>query len=318
MKKVIVLTILFCGAFAAFSQTDSLLLKEYENKIIENSKLKTDLQTEKQNFSDLSAAYKNDTLILQKQIKALRNEVSSEKEQNANLNEKKIKVERDNLQTKVDSLITVISGQNQIVENKNKQIEDEKANSKITADNAKKEGKEEALATIVNFYKNPLFDYIIKSSSKESVIRDLQLVGDNPEVKPVLNDLQIYFNAHQLLSEKFNTIQIENAQTLLSQIKRQSKLLDVLKENVEYYEDFNTDLIRTIGKLDDLDKSKSAAGSAEIQKLKFNEILTILTDYMYNYYDYPKYPYLSDIMLEIVKRKQPNADADITDLLKKL
>ena len=133
-----------------------------------------------------------------------------------------------------------------------------------------------------------------------------------------MNDLLIYFNAEELLNKKFDAIQIKNAQVLLSQIKRESKLLDALKENVTYYQDFNTAFKETIGKLINLDKRKSADGDSEIQKLKFNEIVTELTDYMYNYYDYAKYPYLSDIMLEIIKRKRQKADMNILDLLSKL
>lgn len=318
MKKIIVLTILFCGVISAYSQ-DSLFLKNYEQKILENSKLKNDLQTAKQNLSDLSDAYKKDTLALQKQIKDLRNEVSSEKQKVSDLNENKIKKERDNLQMKVENLDKVISKQNQTIADKENQITNEKANAKTTADKAKNDGKAEALASIVNSYRNLPFDDIIKSSSKESVARDMQLVGNNLEVKSVLNDLQIYFNAQELLSEKFVAVQIKNAQTKLSQIKRQSKLIETLKGDVEFYQDFNTALKETINKIHELDKQKSADGDSEIQKLKFNEIVTILTDYIYNYYDYAKYPYLSVIVIEIIKRKHPpNADADITDLLKML
>lgn len=318
MKKIIVLAMLFSGVSSAYSQTDSLFLKNYEQKIIENSKLKNDVQTEKQNFLSLSQAYKEDTLALQKQIKDLRNDVSSEKQKVSDLNKNKIKEERDNLQMKVDSLNNIILKQNQTIADKSKEITNEKNKAQTTAIKAKNDGKAEAIASIVNFYKIPLFDDLIQSSTKESVTREMEIVINNPEVKPVLNDLLIYFNAKELLSLKFDVVQIKKAQTQLSQIKRQSKLLDTLKEDIEFYQDFNSALKETIIKLVNLDKSKSAAGDAEIQKLKFNEIVTILTDYIYNYYDYDNYPYLSFIVIEIVKRKQPNADADVSDLLKKI
>lgn len=53
MKKKIVLSILISAVIPAYSQTDSLLLEKYEQKILENSKLKTELQVEKQNSSEL-------------------------------------------------------------------------------------------------------------------------------------------------------------------------------------------------------------------------------------------------------------------------
>lgn len=318
MQKVIVLSILIFGSIPAFSQTDSLLLEKYEQKILENSKLKTELQTEKQNFSALSVAYKRDTLALKKKIIDLCDELSSEKRKVSVLNKYKIKAERDNLNMKVDSLKIVISEQKQTISGKDKEIFDLRARAKTSAENAKNEGKSEAFASIADLYKNQSFDYIILSSGKESAARDIQLVGDIPEVKPVINDLLNYFKAQELLSREYDGTQIKNAQTQLSQIKRQSELLDALKDDVEFYHDFSNALKGTIGKVVDLDNRKSAGSDSEIQKLKFDEIVTILTDYIYNYYDYDRYQYLYDIVLEIIKRKRLDADADVADLLRKL
>lgn len=318
MKKTIILGLVFFYITSTFAQTDSFWVNNYEQKIIENSKLKNDLQTEKQKFHELSDAYKKDTLTLRKQINDLRNDLSSEKQKVLDLNKSKIKEERDNLKTNVDSLVNVILKQNQIINEKDRQIINEKANAKTTADSAKNDGRAEVLASILNFYKNLSFNDLIKYSTKESVARDMQLVGNNQEVKSVLNDLQTYFNAMELLSVKFDTAQIKNAYMKLSQIKRQSKLLGELKDNIETYRDYNTDLKEAISKLINLDSLNSALDNAEAQKLKFNSVLFILSDYFYNYYDYPKYSYLSVIVLEIIKRKKPNPDAEITDLLIKL
>lgn len=318
MKKIIVFTMLFCGVFSAFSQTDSLFLKNYEEKILENSKLKNDLHTVKKNLSDLSDAYKKDTLALQKQIKDLRDEVSSEKQKVSDLNKNKIKEERDNLQRKVDSLNTVVSIQNQTIADREKQITKEKADAKTIANKAKNDGKAEALVSIVNSYKNQPFDDLIESSTKESVARDMKLVNNYPEVNSVLNDLQTYFNALELLSKKYDTVQTKNAQIQLSHIKRESKMLVTLKDDVDLYQDFNDAFKKTIVKIMTIDNSKWAGDDEGIQKSKYNDIITILANYMYNYYDYNNYPYLSDLVIEIIKRKQPNADADISDLLKKL
>lgn len=318
MKEIVVLSILVFGVIPAYSQTDSLLLEKYEQKILENSKLKTELQAEKQNSSELSGAYKKDTLALQKQIKELQNEISALERKVAALNKTKIKAERDELKTKADSLNTVISGLKQSIAGKDKQISDLKSSAKASAENAKNEGKAEAFASIANLYKTQSFDDIIKSSGKESAARDMQLIGNNPEVEPVLNDLLDYFNALELLSQTYDGVRIKNAQTQLSQIKRHSELLGLLKEDIKFYQDFNNALKETISKLVDLDNRKSAGSDSEIQELKLNEIVTILTDYMYNYYDYDRYQYLYDIVLEIIKRKRLDADADVSDLLRKL
>ncbi|MCL2650069.1 MAG: hypothetical protein FWD60_03455 [Candidatus Azobacteroides sp.] len=316
MKKIIILTLFLYVVCSAYSQTDSLFLKNYEQKILENSNLNNDLQKEKQKNVELSNAYKKDTLALQKQVKDLKNEVFSEKQKVADLNKGKVKEERDNLQYQVDSLNTIILKLNQTIADKDNQILTTRQQGDQKASEEKEKGKTEALTTLANTYRNRQFDDLLKLSTKESVLRDMQLVGNNDEIKPILNDLQIYFNTQELLSKKFDAMQIENAQTQLNQIKRQSKLLDTLKDNVEYYKDYNGTLKETISKLISLDGRKSADGDTEIQKLKFNEIITILTDYMYDYYDYGNYPHLSNIVLEIIKRKQSNADADISDLLK--
>ncbi len=317
MKKIITVTTTFFIFTLAHAQTDSLFLKRFEMLLLENSNLKTVLQNEKNKYDELSRAYKKDTLKFMTQLKDLIKDLQNEQEKVTDLNKNKLVVERDNLLAKVDSMNIVISNQIKTLANKDKQIETEKASALTKAKASKNEGKAEAMASILNSYKNRSFDDLIKFSSRESVNRDLPILGDNPDIKPVLNDLLIFFSAQDLLSEKFDGTQIKNAQTQLNQIKHQSILLDAVKEDVEYYKDFNAALKETVSKIVNLDKSKSADGDAEIQELKFKEIVVLL-DFLYNYYDYSKYPYLSKIFIEIVKRKKPNADADISDLLIKL
>jgi hypothetical protein len=206
---------------------------------------------------------------------------------------------------------------NQIAEI-NRHISDEKQKCEQKLHEEKEKGKNEVLADVVNRYKNKTFDDLIKSSTKLSVGRDRQLVGDNAEIQPILSGLETYFHTEELLAKKMDAGQMNDARIRLNQIEQSSALLDKLKEDLEYYKDFNDELKKTIEKLVDLDKRKTADSDAEIQKLKFNEIVSELADYMYNYYDYGHYPYLSDIVLEIIKRKRPDADADLMDLLGKL
>ena len=55
------------------------------------------------------------------------------------------------------------------------------------------------------------------------------------------------------------------------------------------------------------------------EKKKLDKILAEFSFFIFNYeFNFLDYPYLSDIILEIIKRKQPNADADISNLLNKL
>ncbi len=176
----------------------------------------------------------------------------------------------------------------------------------------------EVLITLIHTYQNKSFDDLIRTSTKQSVRRDKQLIGQNEEITPILTDLETYFDAHELLTQKYNPTDIKNAQDQLRPLSQSSQLLDQLRENIRYYKDFSDKLKKTVEKLVRLDEEKAAARIEEIQEMKLNEILYELSNYMYNYYDYTNYPYLSGIISQIIKRKYPNADANIKDLLEKL
>jgi light-regulated signal transduction histidine kinase (bacteriophytochrome) len=177
----------------------------------------------------------------------------------------------------------------------------------------------QALDNIVNSYKNKQFDDLITASTKESVRRDIQLVSDNPDVRQILDDLDMYLKIKELLSHKYNDERIKEAQTRLKTVNRESTLLDKLIENIDNYSNFNQGLKETIEKINNLDMQESVAEmSDDIQKQKFNKILSNISSYVFNYdFNITDYPYLSDILLEIFKRKQPDVDADISDLLDK-
>lgn len=305
MKKIIVLALLFCGVCSAYSQ---ITQEMYDKKVEEIANLKKQLEDAATNHNNMVATSQSVLKSLKDTINVLKSNLASLEKYKSQ--KKTIDVQ---LTTKSDS-ITLLK--NQLVE-KDKQIATTKKQGDQKAREEKEKGKAEALASIVNSYKNRQFDDLIKSSTKLSVVRDMQLVGNNAEVKPILNDLSVYFNAEELLAKKFDAAAIKNAQTQLNQIKQKSALLDKLKDNIEYYQDFNNELKETIGKLVDLDERKTA-NDAGTQKQKFNDIISELSNYMYNYYDYGNYPYLSDIILEIIKRKKIDANTDITDLLRKL
>ena len=314
MKKIIILFLVLSNGLAVFSQCKELI-EEVKNQqmtidSLQNKVIKA-LENETSKLQGQIKVLEDDKIGLNKKIKDFEKDV-------ADLNKNKVKVERDALQEQAGRSTAQIAELSQQLSEKDKQISTEKQKYEQKLREEKEKGKNEALANLLNIYKNKKFDDLIKTSTKLSVQRDMQLVGDNAEMRPVLSDLEKYFDAEELLTRKFDAAQIKNAQIQLNQINQKSELLDKLKENVEYYKDFNDELKKTIEKLVNLDKRKVADGDAEIQKLKFQEILSELSNYMYNYYDYGNYPYLSDIVLEIIKRKQPNADADISDLLKKL
>jgi len=234
------------------------------------------------------------------------------------LNKNKVKNERDSLHKQVERLTANLARLDQENQDKERQrIEDKQIRDEETRAKIEKE-KYEVLANVVNGYKNEKFDDLIKSSNLLSVQRDKQLVGYDAETKQVLSDLEAYFYAEIMLANKIDVERIKNALTQLNEIKQQSELLDKLKKNVKYYEMFNYELKKTIGKIVKLDEDYKADEEPQFQVIKFNKILSELEDYKLNFYDYENYPYLSNIIIEIILRKCKNADADINDLLIKL
>jgi len=225
-------------------------------------------------------------------------------------------LENDSLQKQVNQLTASIAEIIQLIQEKEERIAEEKQK----AASEKETGKNEVLTILINRYKDKSFDDLINASTKLSVQRDMQLIGNNEEVYLILSDLEKYFNAEELLARKWDAAQISAVQTQLEQINQQSALLDQLKYNIKYHKDYHEALKKTIEKLVAFDGplGTKADDDATIQELKFKDILFELADYMYNYYEYGNYPYLSNIVLEIIRRKWIDADADIMDLLKKL
>jgi hypothetical protein len=324
MKNLIVISFLFIFLFNVNAQVDSLCEIKYDKKVIEVFNLNNELQKEKQNISKLNeehikqiVEFQSRNNDLKEENKNLQNQLQEEKKNVSDLNKNKIKIEKDNLQKKVDSLNILISNLNSTILDKENKLNTERSKSKDDVVKAKKDGKSEALTSISIEYKKS-FDELIISSSKEIVARDLKLLINNNEDVSILNDLQSYFTAKEIISNKYDSNKINISQSSLEKIKRESKAVVSLTKAIETYQDYSTNLKETINEIIEFDNGKEAGTDANIQKLKFNEIIVLLSDFIYNYDDYSKYPYLSGIVNEIISRKKDNADKSITDLFQKL
>jgi len=173
---------------------------------------------------------------------------------------------------------------------------------------------------VIDYYKTKSFDELLGSSNKITVQRDRRLAGNNADVSAVLSNLEVCFEAEELFSKRFNATEISAVQEKLKRVqpKPRAAMLESLKSKLKDYKDFNDELKKAVAKVIDLDKRSSVAGGSSAQREKSKDILFILGDYMYNYYDYVNYPYLSNIVLEIIKRKYQDANAPVADLLEKL
>ena len=169
---------------------------------------------------------------------------------------------------------------------------------------------------IAQTYNRP-FDELIRFSTKQSVERDLLLIGNNETAKKRLQNLQIYFAAEQLLSERFNEQRVNAAQNQLASIE-QSELVKNLADRLRMYNLLNDGLRTTINRIIDIDR-RFVANDDYTQDLKLRDILAELAWYFRNFrFNFTDYPYLRDIVLEIMTLKQRDANADIRHLLEKL
>lgn len=180
-------------------------------------------------------------------------------------------------------------------------------------------GKQFILNKLILMYEKP-FDALINTSLLSFMQRDIHLIGKNEKFELVLEDLDNYFRAKTLLSQKYESSHVDNAIQQLKQIEQQSEQLTILKEQLDNYQIYNDGLKELIAKINDIDSQETVEGLSDtIQKTKQNKILSEVSDYLFGYdFNPAEYPYLSDILFEILKRKQPNPDANISDLLNQL
>ncbi len=289
------------SAFAQKDLIDRLLKQE-----IEIDSLKKIVRSE----TDIRQILKKENNSLQDSVKNLNTNL-------ANLEEvkKSKKIIDSILKHKIDSIVLLKKGITEI----ETQITIERQKSDLKAKEENDKGKNEILSIIVNRYKDQSFDELIKSSTKQSVLQDLMLFKNQSEITQILSELQIYFIAKELIDAKLDITQIQIQEKQLSLNKKQSAELEKIKKIISNYQTFNDGLKQTLGNIIALDEREVVSGNKEIQKKKFDKILAELSSYIFNYgFTFSDYPYLSNIILELIKRKQPNADAEISDLLKKL
>lgn len=246
---------------------------------------------------------------LNKTIKTLKSTVGE-------LNKNKIKVERDNLKRKCNSLIIKVKELENLINAKDKQIAQELELGQQKSIEEKEKGKGEILNLIIQTYNKPLDELIINTNIK-SVDRDMSIVGDKTVVYQKLVSLQKYYNSELVLNEKYNEQRVENALTQLKSIE-QTELVIKLIDKLSKYKLCSEGLKTTIDKILEIDK-KFVANDDYTQKTKLNDVLAEIAWYFRNYrFNFIDYPYLSEVVLEIIKLKQKDANTDIAILKEKL
>jgi hypothetical protein len=260
-----------------------------------------------------------DTIACKKLIKDLNNEVKE-------LNSNKFKLENSTLKAQLKEITDKYNNLNSTNENNIKLIADKDSQIKNLALIEKENGKKEVVKEIINTYKNRKFDELINGSTKATIERDNQLIGNNSEISDLLLDLDTYFTAKELLNQKVDETQINSIKTKLKLIKRESILIKNINKKLDFYNTLSSKLkvtIINVNVYDDKTSKKYMVGEiAEIKdarQKKLDKIFSVLMPYIFDSdLKHEDYPYLFEIVLDIIKRKQSNTDEDITDLLKKL
>ena len=321
MKKVLVLYLILFHFSAVFSQD---FTKEYDKKILKIDSLQNKvIKPLNDSIIKLNSTYKSEISKFEVQIKNLENDtldliikVKNLESQIAKLNVDKVKVERDSLKIMVDSLSVKVTEFKKLVSQKEVQIEKEKQIGRRNSREEKDKGKKEVLYQIIQFYNKP-FDKLILSSTISSVDHDFSIVGNNLEVREKLIHLQKYFLAKQVLSEKYNEQEVDSA---LSQISRldQTEFVKNMTDLLSNYKLCNSALKTTIENILEID-NQFDGNDDTTQEFKLNLILPKLAWYLRNYrINFSDYPYLSNIVLEIMKQKQRDANTPISKFLDEL
>ena len=336
MKKTILLFIMLCGLGNAYAQ-NSELFKEIKKQAVEIDSLK---KANKTLTSQITTLNNNINTNESSNLELSKKNLAKEKKQKEDIEKLNKKIENlnkeieklDKFTSEKKAIENELKAKNESIDKLEKKISEKDSeiknitenNKKVAADE-KEKGKSEVIYQLVNTYRNKSFDDLIKSSSITSVQRDKLLIDNNPDVKQIIADLETYFIAVNLFSKKFNESQVKNSLSQVTHIQ-QSKLVAAsaavvaLKDNLDNFKTFNDGLNTAIQNIITIDKKEIVKGMSEdVVKLKLNKILSELSKFIFDYnFNFIDYPYLSEIVLEIIKRKQPNPDAIISDLLSKI
>jgi len=331
MKNIILFAMILCGTYSAHSQD---LIKELKKLTLENDSLQNQvIKPLKKEIKEINEKNKNEISILKIQLNALekdtvvalKKKILELNKEIVDLNKNKITIENVSLHEQLKQLTDKNSALNLINEKNNKLITDKDNQMRENAIKEKENGKKEIITNIINTYKNRKFEDLIMSSSKESLQRDKQFIGIDVEINSIFSDLEIYFKGRGLLNQKIDLNQLNVAKNEINKIKQQSLLINNLKVKLENYNILSIKLKETIlniGVYDDQSSKKYMIGEGidkQTRQDKLNKVFSLLMPYIFDYdLKNDDYPYLFEIVLDIVKRKQSNTDEDISDLIYKL
>lgn len=298
-------------------QKDSLFLvldnkkEALDEKDEEISRLKVKesaAETENKNLNAFSKANEKKLQDLQKSIAILKKDSTKmQKYRNQKLDYEKNLQKRE---AEINDLNAIILERNEALS----QVERDKKENFIN-------GKREVLGRVKLLYQQNL-DSLITMTTRESVSRDLDLLlrykreTNDGAVLEVLETLLDYFDAQKLLWERFQKEKVQAAKIKLESFSVKSEKSQILVQTLSRYEAINSGLREALLKIKEYDE-KNTANSYSIHQRKLKEfIIPEISDFIFNYdFQFKDYPFLTENIMKVIKIKQGDSNADITELI---
>ena len=321
MKNLILLALMMLCSIQIYGQSIvQISLSEYDNLKAKKITDSTSIQTQKNKIEELESKAKD----FLKEKEAYAKDSKKKEEEITKLKSDIAKLEKSGSKEELKKLNADLAQRNnEITENKNLIHELEVKIAENTAEYERNlvAKKEEVIQSIKNqllvFYDKP-FDQLVEVTSKGSIQRDIALLGVDSKAQEKLMSLQIYHESKLLLTEKFNLAKVQkvleqlNAMEQTEAVKKSIELLSNYELRFEGLQETLTNLIQ-------LDSESFGADNEGLSKRKFEKILNQLTTYFYDYeIKLNEYPYLAEVITEIIQKKQVEIDADLTYIKEKM
>lgn len=305
MTTKIIITLLLLSIQCMYSQ-DKVSLDTYLKLSKEKDSLQSyivrPLQDSLVRIESKLVGVRAENQMLIKKNKSLEKQVES-------LSSKKLKFENDRLTNELNKLVESNTTLKSKLGEKTAELVSSKkdCDKKIVAERIN--ANTEILSIIAAPYKAS-FDEIVGISTVASIRRDKEILESKNEIILVLNEVLHYHECLNVLNSKYSNAEAEKANGLLNGITANSLLKDKLKKDIVNYKSYSEALTKMIEELKRLDTLKSAP-DLETKKLKFSDISTIINEYLYNYYEFHKYPYIVRFLNGLLDMKRQNPDASV-------
>ena len=307
MARYFICLFVFCLGVQIYAQESDTMIKEIQRLTLVNDSLGRAYKSLKQKYDSLERVQRSFIITCNESLSDCQMRLANREQDYKNLKDelnlerqgaepmRALQKERDRLKVEIDTL------NDRIVKEKKKEYDS---------------GKKSVINRIEQAYKID-FDSLIVTSSLQDVKSDLLIVED-AGVKKKMQNLINYFEVRQILCEQFDKEKYNAAlEKLVKLSKDQSKseAVKLLKERLENYEDCNMALKKVIKNINEIDKI-IVANDEHSTKSKMGRIMSVVSDYIYNYkLDFKEYPYLFDVVIKIINKKQLNVNSDISNLM---